>query len=187
MGDNVGGGSPGDGTLIARAIQARGGPKAFVALWDAEASAKAFAAGVGARLTLKMGGKSQAVYAPPLEATVTVQSLHEGKFEETKVRHGGMRHFDMGPTAIVRTDAGLFVQLMTRRVFPTSLVQITSCGLDPTTFGILIAKGVQAPVAAYAPVCVKLIRVNTPGVTDADMRRLTFKNRRRPLFPFEAI
>jgi microcystin degradation protein MlrC len=49
----------------------------------------------------------------------------------------------------------------------------------------LVAKGVHAPTAAYAPVCPTLLRVNTPGVTTADMQRLDFQNRRHPLFPFE--
>jgi microcystin degradation protein MlrC len=66
------------------------------------------------------------------------------------------------------------------------LNQLTSCGIDPQSFQILVAKGVHAPVAAYAPVCKQLIRVNTPGVTCADMRQLTYTHRRRPLFPFES-
>ena len=68
---------------------------------------------------------------------------------------------------------------------PFSLNQILSCGLDPASFRILVAKGVHAPVAAYAPVCKHLIRVNTPGTTTADMRTLDYQHRRRPLYPFE--
>jgi microcystin degradation protein MlrC len=30
-----------------------------------------------------------------------------------------------------------------------------------------------------------MIRVDTPGVTTADVTRLAFQNRRRPMFPFE--
>jgi len=46
-------------------------------------------------------------------------------------------------------------------------------------------KGVHAPVAAYAPVCSRLIRINTSGVTTADLTELQFKQRRHPLFPWE--
>ena len=49
----------------------------------------------------------------------------------------------------------------------------------------LVAKGVHAPVAAYAEVCRGFIRVNTPGVTTADLSRLQYHHRRRPLHPFE--
>jgi microcystin degradation protein MlrC len=91
----------------------------------------------------------------------------------------------MGPTAIVRTDSGLTVQLTTRRTMPSSLHQLLSCGLDPRKFQVIVAKGVHAPVAAYAPVCPTLIRVNTPGITTADMAALSYHRRRKPLFPFE--
>jgi microcystin degradation protein MlrC len=91
----------------------------------------------------------------------------------------------MGPTAIVETDEGVTVQLTSTPVLPFSLGQLTSCGLDPGEFHILVAKGVHAPVAAYAPVCKSVMRVNTPGVTAADVERLTFHHRRRPMYPFE--
>jgi microcystin degradation protein MlrC len=48
-----------------------------------------------------------------------------------------------------------------------------------------VAKGVHAPVAAYAEVCRDFLRVNTPGVTTADLSRLEYRHRRRPLHPFE--
>lgn len=187
MGDNVGGGSPADGTLIAHAIHARRGPRTFVALCDPEAVALAIDAGVGGRLELALGGKTDDRYGPPLNAEVVVRSVHEGRFTEEQARHGGQREFDMGPTVLVETAHGLTLQLTSRRVAPFSLNQITSCGLDPRSFQILVAKGVNAPVAAYAPVCRTFIRVNTPGATAADMHRFDYAFRRRPLFPLEAI
>lgn len=187
MGDNVGGGAPADGTWIAHAIHQRGGPATFVALRDAVAQEQARQAGVGARLTLSMGGKSDALHGPPLVAPVTVVSLHDGFLRETQPRHGGKLDFNMGPTAIVRTDSGLTVQLTTHRMVPFTLSQIIGCGLDPRAFTILVAKGVQAPVAAYQPICPTIIRVNTPGCTCADMTRFDFKHRRKPLFPFEDL
>jgi microcystin degradation protein MlrC len=185
MGDNVGGGAPGDGVLIAHVVHKRCGPKTFTALWDPEAQAKARAAGVGAKLKLAMGGKSDKAYGPPLVAEVMVIRLHDGKFTEPTVTHWGMTDFDMGPTAVVETETGLTIQLTTNRTYPTSLVQITTCGLDPVNFHILIAKGVHAPIGAYKRVCKSAIRVNTPGHTTADLSLLTFHHRRKPLFPFE--
>ncbi len=191
MGDNVGGGSAGDGTVIAEAMNQRhhAGKKfrAFVAICDPESQASARHAGVGKKLALRIGGKTDDQHGNTLDLTVTVRSLHDGKFTETQVRHGGLRDFDMGPTAIVETDGGLTIQLTSLRTFPTSLLQITSCGLKPEEFQIIVAKGVQAPVAAYAPVCPTLIRVNTPGSTTADMNLLTYQHRRKPLFPFEDV
>jgi microcystin degradation protein MlrC len=187
MGDNVGGGSPGDGTILAQAIHDRGIRPAFVCIFDPDSVANATAAGEGATIELTIGGKTDAQHGAPLSLRVTVRSFHAGKFSETQARHGGMTEHDMGPTVIVETDQKLTIMLTSRRVFPVSLNQLISCGLDPKSFALIVAKGVHAPVAAYAAVCPTLIRVNTPGVTSADMLSLRYEHRRKPLFPFEKI
>ncbi|MDA0746653.1 MAG: MlrC C-terminal domain-containing protein, partial [bacterium] len=187
MGDNVGGGSAGDGTLIAHEIHRRPGVRGFVCLYDPESVALADKVGPGGRLTLRMGGKTDDLHGPPLEAEVVVRGLFDGQFKETEIRHGGRTEFNMGRTAVVETETGLTLSLTSRRVVPVSLGVMTSCNLSPESFDAIVAKGVHSPVAAYAPVCSVLIRVNTPGTTTADMRTLEYKHRRRPLFPFEAI
>ena len=187
MGDNVGGGSAADSTLIAHEIHPRGDTTCFVCLYDGESQQRARQAGVGAKIELAMGGKTDNRHGDPLEAAVTVKGLHDGYFEESEVRHGGYSHFDMGPTAVVTTDTGLTISLTSLRVVPVSLGVVTSVGLAPADFQILIAKGVHAPVAAFEPVCTALIRVNTDGATAADMRTFEYEHRRRPMYPFEEI
>ena len=187
MGDNVGGGSAGDSTLIAHEIHQRGDTTAFVCLFDVASQDAAREAGLSASLTLSMGGNTDDRHGDPLTADVTVKSLHDGKFEESEIRHGGYTHFDMGPTAVVTTETGLTISLTSRRVVPVSLGVVTSIGLNPSDFQILIAKGVHAPVAAYEPVCTELIRVNTGGATAADMRTFEYRYRRKPMYPFEEI
>jgi microcystin degradation protein MlrC len=186
MGDNVGGGSPGDGTFLAHALAAHPLTPAFVCLADADSAAQAAAAGVDARLRMSLGGKTDFHHGSPLVADVTVRGLNDGRFEEPEARHGGFATFAQGPTAVVETDAGLTVMLTSRRMAPFSLRQLTAAGVEPARFHVLVAKGVHAPVAAYAPVCKHLLRVDTPGVTSADLGRLVYRQRRRPMFPFEA-
>ena len=186
MGDNVGGGSPGDGTEIARELHRRAIGPSFVCLADAESAEQARQAGVGAKLGLRVGGQTDKHHGEPVEVEATVRGLYDGRFEETQPRHGGWTKFDQGPTAVVETATGLTIMLSTRRMVPFSLRQVSTFDLDPSRFRVLVAKGVHAPVAAYAPVCKHLLRVDTPGVTCADMTRLEFHQRRRPLFPFEA-
>jgi len=187
VGDNVGGGGPGDGTALARRIAERQISRAFVCLCDPRAVEQATAAGIGGQLTVSIGGHLDDTQGPPLETGVTVVSLHDGRFEEPQARHGGRTEYEMGPTAIVRTAGDLTIMLTSQRVCPFSLQQLTSCGLDPASFHILVAKGVNAPIAAYAEVCNRMIRVNTPGLTCAEMTQLRFEHRRRPLYPFEPL
>lgn len=186
-GDNVGGGSAGDGTAIAHIVARRGGPRTFVSLHDPESVARALEAGVGARVRLRVGGKTDDLHGPPLDVEGEVLRRHHGRFTETAVRHGGHTEFDMGATVVVATEVGLTLQLTSRRIVPFSLNQLLCCGVDPREFHILVAKGVHAPVPAYAPVCRTIIRATTPGSTTPDLSRLPFRRRRRPLFPFEEL
>src|SRR5690606_35901230 len=114
-------------------------------------------------------------------------SLHDGRFRESQPRHGGFSEFDQGRTAICETGRGLTLMLTSRRMVPFSLQQLVSCGLDPRAFRILVAKGVNAPIAAYREVCDTFLRVTTGGSTCADMSRLPYHHRRVPLFPLEEI
>jgi microcystin degradation protein MlrC len=187
MGDNIGGGSAADGTTLAHLLAARGDLRAFVPLYDPDASAQAHALGIGATAGFVLGGKTDALHGSPLAVTARVDGLHPGPFREADLRHGGNDRFDMGRTAILSTATGLTIQVVSERVPAFSLSQITSCGLDPRAFDVIVAKGVHSPVPAYGPVCPTMIRVDTPGSTAADMTTLPFRSRRSPLFPFEEL
>lgn len=187
MGDNVGGGGPADGTLLLHALESANYQKSLVCLSDPQAVQQSVCAGIGAKIILSMGGKTDELHGQPFVKDVTVVSLHDGRFTERNVRHGGRTGYDMGPTAVVSTDLGTTVILTTNRVPPFSLGQITSCGIDPAEYQFIVAKGVNAPIAAYRDVGRRFIRVDTPGVTSANMLRLEFSHRRKPLFPFENL
>jgi microcystin degradation protein MlrC len=186
MGDNVGGGAPGDGTVLLSALVRRG-VKAFVAIYDPETVSEALKAGIGATFEARLGGKTDRLHGEPVAATVRVRGIYDGRFEEPEARHGGRSHYDMGQSIVFELASGQTVMATSKRVAPVSLRQLASCHVDPKAFDVIVAKGVHAPVAAYAPICPTLIRVNTPGVTTADMTQLPYRNRRKPLFPFEEI
>ncbi len=183
MGDNVGGGSPANGTSLAAAwIRSAGDGILFVCLHDPEAVVRAEAAGPGGICEGALGDP-----ASPVVGRFRVRSLHSGRFEESEARHGGFSRFDQGPTAVLDLVGGGLVAMVTSlRMAPFSLNQLASCGLDPAEFDAIVAKGVIAPMAAYAPVAKGgFLHVDTPGATRADMTQLPYRHRRRPLFPFE--
>ncbi|MFM7056107.1 MAG: M81 family metallopeptidase [Planctomycetota bacterium] len=186
MGDNVGGGSPGDGTWIAHAWLQHGQGPCLTVLADAAAVSRSEAAGIGNSWSGPIGARVDPLrHGPPLEDEWTVLGLADGKFHETEARHGGYSRFDQGLTAVLRGRRGLIVQVTTLRMAPLSLQQVLSAGIRPEQFAAVVLKGVHAPVAAWRSVCSRLIRVNTDGVTTADLGRLTFARRRVPMYPFE--
>ena len=186
MGDNVGGGSAADGTVLLEALHRAGFGPAFVCIMDPAAVERCRDVGLGARLTLEIGGHTDRLHGTPYSMEVVVESMHGGRFTESEPRHGGILEFDQGPTAVVQSaHSPLTIMLTTRRMVPFSLQQLRSCGLDPTMFRVLVAKGVHAPLAAYREVCDAFLRVNTPGATCADLSAIHFEQRRHPMFPWE--
>jgi microcystin degradation protein MlrC len=182
MGDNVGGGSSADSTVLLHELIRQGVGPSFAVLHAPDAVTLCRQIGLGQKARLAVGGSMD---GRPVEGLFTIRGLFDGKFEELESRHGGLKKFNQGATAVVESDNGLTLMLTTLRTAPFSLKQLTSFGVDPARFRVVIAKGVHAPVAAYAPVCRTLIRVNTPGLTTADLSYFDYHNRRRPLYPFE--
>lgn len=185
MGDNVGGGSAGDGTTLLEALARRQIGPSFVCLFDPAAVTDCERAGIGRSVSLTVGGKTDDQHGAPFPITADVISMHDGRFTETSPRHGGIVDFNQGRTAVIRTrDKRLTIMLTSLRVAPFSLRQLTDFRIEPSEFRVLVAKGVNAPFAAYRSACQQFVRVNTIGSTTADLSKLTFRHRRRDLFPF---
>jgi microcystin degradation protein MlrC len=184
MGDNVGGGGPANNCCLLEAFEKDKKFKYFVCIYDPEAVrlAEGYNPGETFELTIigtgKDGVKSYGV-------NVTLLRITNGEFQESNPRHGGQINFKMGRTAVVTTEHNSVIMVTSLRVMPFSLQQLISQGIQPSDFDAIVAKGVNAPIAAYASVCPTIIQVNTPGVTQADMTLFSFKNRRKPLYPFE--
>ena len=185
IGDNVGGGSPGDGTLLFEALEAGGVAGVLVVLHDPAAVSACLTAGVGNRVAFEAGGRSDQRHGRPVPIQGRVRLLHDGMFIERQPRHGGQMVQNQGLTAVVETGRDHTVVLTSLRLAPFSLEQVLSLGIKPETRRVLIAKGTIAPRAAYEPVSAQMIEVDSPGITAADPSHFTYRHRRRPMFPFE--
>ena len=181
MGDNIGGGSAGDSTFVLEELLRQGASGWVMALYDPEAVETCAEAGIGARLTLPVGGKVDDEHGPTLEVEGTVRTLHDGKFIETERRHGGGRDWDQGLTAVLATGGGLLV-LDSRRTPPMSLNQLRSVGIMPEQQEIFVAKGSVAPRAAYEPVSARIIEVDSGGATSISRPPEAFRLARQGLY-----
>ena len=185
MGDNIGGGGRGNSTYILDKLDEQDVNNSLSCIYDPKAviQCSQYKPGQEFRLVFGQNPGTDNAY----DATVKLARLQSGTFEEKKPRHGGQLRYDMGSTAVVQTKNGHTIILHSKRVPPFSLEQVKCCDIDPGQYDIIIAKGVIAPIAAYGTVCPTIVQVNSPGVTQADMTRFHYKNRRKPLYPFEAL
>jgi microcystin degradation protein MlrC len=179
-GDNVGGGSAADSTLILEELLAQKADGWVVVIYDPESVEACNKAGIGATVSLQVGGKADKLHGPTLPITGRVRTLHDGIYEETERRHGGGRYYNAGLSAVVEVNrtaqgkGGLLV-LNSNRTPPMSIHQLTSVGIVPQQQKILVAKGTVAPRAAYEPVSAEILIVDSGGACDMNRSPSEFK------------
>jgi microcystin degradation protein MlrC len=185
VGDNVGGGTPGDGTVLLDELLKQSAQGALVLLCDPEAVAICVSTGVGQKATLRVGGKCDQHHGPPVEITGMVRTLHNGIYRNIGPMRDGVLE-DQGRTAVVDVG-GVLIVLTERRMPMWNLEQLRTLGIEPTRLRIVVVKAAIAYRAAYAPIATKIIEVDTPGLTAADVREFPYKRLERPIFPLDAI
>src|SRR5262249_2743189 len=150
-GDNVGGGSAGDGTVILAEILRQGATESVVCMYAPEEVQRCVQSGIGARIQLMVGGKVDRLHGDPMRVAGRVRVLHDGTYIEPQVRHGGKRINHTGLTAMVEIQGRNLLVLNSQRHPPFSLGQLTCLGIDPKQQRILVVKAAIAYKAAYEP------------------------------------
>jgi len=183
LGDNIGGGSAGDGTVLLAEMLRQKATGFVVALFAPEAVKQSKAAGVGGVIDLVVGGATDKLHGEPVKVRGTIRMLHDGQWLETEARHGGKRQNDQGHTAVLDLGENNLLVLNSLRTPPFSLGQLTSLGIDPKAVKAIVVKAAVAYKAAYAPIAGEIIEVDTPGLTAINPARFTYRHIRRPLYP----
>lgn len=166
-GDNVTASTPGDLPIVLRQLLDRGVRSAVVAcINDIAATRKCFSAGVGNRLQLSIGATIEKRHGPPLEAEAEVIRLVEQ------------------PRMAVIKIKDVEVILSERPMTFRGPEQFEPCGINPLSRKIVVVKmGYLYPgLTKIAP---RYIMLLTPGAGDMRIERLTYTQRRKPVFPFE--
>ena len=188
--DNIGGGAPGDGTGILRALVKHRANNAAVCINDPEAVALLNGLKVGEKTTLNIGGKGSRLDAGPLPLEVELISRSNGRFElEDKKSHLASmsgNYFDMGPTAVVRHE-GILILLTSIKTPPFDLGQWRSQRIEPRNLSVIGAKAAVAHRRAYDPIAKQMLWVDTPGPCSSHLKSLPYKKIKRPIYPLDPL
>lgn len=185
--DNPGCGSSADTTGVLETLVRLGAEGAVVGYFcDAEAGAAAHGAGVGADITIALGGRSGPAGVVPFNGTFRVAKLGAGKMRTTGAVSGG-RDIDLGPMALL-TIGGVSVAVTTKRMQALDQAPFRHLGIEPSAQKILALKSTCHFRAEFEPIAEKVIVVIAPGGYLADpagypFRRLRPGVRLRPLGP----
>lgn len=179
--DNAGGGAPGDSTFVLRRLLERGlSSCALGPLCDPMAVRLAFAAGVGAQLWLRLGGKLGPVSGDPLDALCRVKALRPA------MQMSGLAGTTtpLGDCALLQID-GVEVVLSSVRCQGIDIDLFTQLGCDPRQKKIVVVKSSQHFHASFSRIASDIIYVDSPGALCTDFSLLPYQNIRRPKWPLE--
>jgi microcystin degradation protein MlrC len=154
---------------------------------DPEAVAKMIEAGVGARVTLDVGGKIDMPAigrkGEPLTLTGVVRAITDGEYTVTGPQFTGMRCY-MGRTAVLDTGAAEIV-VIERNQEPWDRGVFTSVGIDPTAKRFLLLKSRMYFRPVFLPIAKGMVFCDAPGVGTSDWNDFEYRNLRRPIYPLD--
>jgi microcystin degradation protein MlrC len=176
--DNPGGGGDSDTTGMLRALVRNNAKRAALGvIYDPQSAKTAHAAGVGATVTLALGGKSGIPGDAPYHETFVVEKLSDGKFVAPGPYYGG-RDMDMGPSAALRIgDVRVVVSSHKAQLADQSMYRYV--GIEPTEQSILVNKSSVHFRADFEPIADQLLICAAPGAMAADTASLPW-TRLRP-------
>ncbi|WP_028349182.1 M81 family metallopeptidase [Bradyrhizobium murdochi] len=176
--DNPGAGGDSDTTGMLRALVRNNASRAATGvIYDPESAKAAHAAGVGATVTLALGGKSGIPGDAPYKETFVVEKLSDGKFVAPGPYYGG-RDMDMGPSACLRIgDVRVVVGSYKAQLADQAMYRYV--GIEPTEQKILVNKSSVHFRADFEPIAEKLLICAAPGAMPADTAALPW-TRLRP-------
>jgi microcystin degradation protein MlrC len=188
--DNIGGGAPGDGTDLLRALIEAGIDNAAVAINDPILVAGLAAGRAGDRMTLDIGGRGSPLGGGPLRLDVEFVSRSDGRFalEDPNSHLASMcgSHFDMGPCAVVR-HRRVTILLTSRKTPPFDLGQWRSQGIEPEKLAVIGVKAAVAHRRVYDRIAGAHYTVATRGPCSSDLRQFPFRHVKRPVYPLDPL
>jgi microcystin degradation protein MlrC len=165
--DNPGAGGDSDTTGMLRALVRNNATRAAIgAIYDPASAKAAHDAGVGATVTLSLGGKSGIPGDAPFEATFRIEKLSDGRFVAPGPYFGG-RDMDMGPSAALRIG-DISVVVSSHKAQLADQAMFRYVGIEPTEQSILVNKSSVHFRADFEPIAEKLLICAAPGAMPAD-------------------
>ena len=155
------------------------------------------AAGVGNRVVLDLGGKTDmpsiGVGGEPLSISGRVLAITDGEFTITGPMYTGIRTF-LGRTAVLGVDnAGkasaprVEIVITERGHEPMDLGIFTHCGIDPRQKRFIMLKSRIHYRAGFGGLASHVVECAGVGVTNADLSVYRYQKLRRPIYPLDPL
>lgn len=183
-GDTVFGGAAGDSNLILESILRLGiRSRAIIPLIEAQTVARLVEAGVGATVTLPLGGHAGTGFFKPLPVTGTVRRIGGGM---VKLKQHYQDEIDMGRVVVFEVGPVTLLVSELRGVAGNLPEVYRAFGVEPTDYKMAVLK-TASNFQYFAPISSQVIRVDTIGPGQSDVFGLPWKRIPRPVYPLDPI
>ena len=188
--DNTASGGTMDTTeVLAAVIEAQLDDVAVFGFYDPQVVDQMIAAGVGATVTVELGGKlpmpALATQSKPLTLCGEVKLISNGKFKARVAMSRGLT-INMGRSAVLSVG-NIDIAVVSRHVEPYDPECFRALGMEPTQRKFLMLKSRIHYRVGFKPIAREIIECAGRGVCTSDYSELKFKNVRRPVYPLDTI
>jgi microcystin degradation protein MlrC len=182
--DNTGGGSPGDSTEILRTfLQLKLQDAVILYIVDPDVVEQSHAAGVGRKIAVSVGGKSDPRQGSPVEMQVEVMAVSDGDFTYDGPMYAGLTG-NMGRSAWLKQE-GVSVVVVTAHEQPLGPAFARTLGIDCERMKYIAVKSAAHFRASFGQFAGVIINVDAQAIQTHDFAKLEYKKRRRKFFPVE--
>lgn len=179
--DATSSGASGDSNAVLRELITAGyNGRTLIPIVDAPAVQTAFAAGIGATITTTAGGTLDPDRFTPLELTAQVKLLSDGEFRSESF--GEL--WQAGPTAVLQSGPFTLV-VSSRAVNLYDRSFFLAHGQNPHAFDAVVVKSPHCQPHMYTDWCSRMILIDAPGSSSANLKYLGHTRCPRPIFPLD--
>ncbi len=184
--DNPGGGAPCDGTVVLRALIEADFQNAVVGvIFDPETAAQAHAAGVGATINARIGGKTDDRHGSPVESPAYVRALCDGHFVHRGPMNRGVVG-EFGPMALL-VIGGVEVVIGSHGKQLLDREMLRVIGVAPEHRRLIVVKSAVHFRADFGECAAHIFDADTPGIHRPDFSNYEYHKLRRPIYPLDDV
>lgn len=192
FGSNPGGGGAADGTTILREMLEHELENAgWAIMYDPATVAACNEIGVGERVTVTVGGKTDDRHGAPIEdLNGYVKTITDGRYVNTGRSHSGKGvQNEIGRTVRFQCGVNDSLELVIAETRASAFdAEIwRHVGLPPERLDYICIPSLIAFLADYEPLSSEVILVDTPGASAVDPERFDYSRIPRPIFPLDEI
>jgi microcystin degradation protein MlrC len=165
-GDNVTAGGGGDLPIMLEFLLRKGINNAVIAgIADRESLERCIKYGCGKKIRLEIGGKLDSINGQPLSVLAKINKIRPST------------------TAVINISGVSVIITSERKVF-TNLSDFRDAGIDPLRYKIIVVK-LGYLFSELQNIAKKSIIALTPGFTDFNLKRFSYRRIKRPIYPLD--